>query len=353
MTRIRRSPLNASKLLPVFETDRLILRGVELTDAPSYKNHFVDYEIIAHLSHLVPWPYPDDGVDSFLKTSILPRQGRDRWMWGIFEKANPTELIGSVDLWREGIPEHRGFWLGKNFWGKGYMTEAVEPVMDFAFDALSFEKLVFSNALGNERSRRVKEKTGARFTGTKPSKLVDPKYFESEIWELTKSEWRKIRKTPQPVLRSSTRAVLLTPDQEVLMMELDNKIMNWRGWITPGGGVEAGEDQLTAIRRELHEELGLTKFEVGALIWKRSHCLHWAEQFIEQTENYYLVKIEKFEPQPTLELNEFEKAAFKGFKWWSLEELKRSDEVFAPRTLAMMLEDLIVNGPPTQAKIVW
>ena len=69
------------------------------------------------------------------------------------------------------------------------MTEAVEPVMDYAFGPLGFESLTFANARGNHRSRRVKEKTGARMVRTEPRKYVSPDYTESEIWELTKSEW--------------------------------------------------------------------------------------------------------------------------------------------------------------------
>jgi [ribosomal protein S5]-alanine N-acetyltransferase len=345
--------MNPSKLLPVFETKRLILRGVELSDVPSYQKNFNDYEIISHLSHLVPWPYPDDGVEFFLKTVIMPTQARERWMWAIVEKQNPKEVIGTVDLFRQGIPENRGFWLAKKHWGKGYMTEAVEPVMDFAFNSLNFDKLIFSNALGNERSRRVKEKTGARYVGTKPSKLVDPKYTESELWELTKNEWRKFRKSELPIQRRSTRAVLLTPENEILMMKLENEKMNWVGWITPGGGVEANEDDHTAIRRELHEELGLSDFEIGPLIWKRRHCLHWANQFIEQSENYYLINTEKFDPKPTLDLNEFELEAFKGFKWWSFAEMQKSQEVFAPRSLSLLLSELASKGVPQETKIVW
>ena len=100
-------------------------------------------------------------------------------------------MIGGVDLWRVGIPENRGFWLGKPFWGQGIMTEAVTPVMDYAFNELGFDKLIFSNALGNNKSRRVKEKTGARFIGTRAAKFVDPAYNEAETWELTKGEWLK------------------------------------------------------------------------------------------------------------------------------------------------------------------
>jgi ribosomal-protein-alanine N-acetyltransferase len=179
--------------IPKFETQRLILRGVRLEDAPSYQKHFAHYEIIQHLTHHVPWPYPEDGVETFLKESIFPEQGKERWLWVITEKESPSEVIGCVDLFREGVPENRGFWLSKDHWGKGFMTEAVDPVMDYAFNQLGFEKLIFSNAKGNEKSRRVKEKTGARLVGTKPSKLVNPSYTESEIWELSRQEWLEFK----------------------------------------------------------------------------------------------------------------------------------------------------------------
>jgi [ribosomal protein S5]-alanine N-acetyltransferase len=73
------------------------------------------------------------------------------------------------------------------------MTEAVFPITDYAFDVLGFETLFFSNALGNEKSRRVKEKTGARLLRTEPAKFVNPSYTEREIWELTRDQWREFR----------------------------------------------------------------------------------------------------------------------------------------------------------------
>lgn len=111
-------------------------------------------------------------------------------VWGIFLKEAPDELIGAVDLWREGKPEHRGFWLGRKYWGQGFMTEAVEPVMDYAFDELGFDVLIFANAVGNIGSRRIKEKTGARLLRVEPAKFVDPKFTEHEIWELRKEDWK-------------------------------------------------------------------------------------------------------------------------------------------------------------------
>ncbi len=74
-------------------------------------------------------------------------------------------------------------------WGRGLMTEAVRPVIDFAFKDLGFDNLVFTNAVGNHRSRRIKEKTGARPIAVLPAKFVDPSYSAHEIWELKRSDW--------------------------------------------------------------------------------------------------------------------------------------------------------------------
>lgn len=97
--------------------------------------------------------------------------------------------MGCVDLWREPIPENRGFWLGKNYWGQGIMSEAIKPVTAYAFEQLGFEKLYFTNAVGNLASRRVKEKSGATYLETRPAKFVSSEFTHTELWELTKENW--------------------------------------------------------------------------------------------------------------------------------------------------------------------
>ena len=179
--------------VPTFHTARLVLRELCEADASSYEKYFVDYNVVRFLTARVPWPYPQGGVLEYIRTQILPKQGDGKWVWAITLKDNPAELIGVVDLWRQGHPENRGFWLGHKFWGKGYMTEAVEPVMDYAFDALGFEKLIFTSAVGNSRSRRIKEKTGARLVAREPARFVDPAFNEHEIFELTRAEWREFK----------------------------------------------------------------------------------------------------------------------------------------------------------------
>ena len=170
-------------------TKRLILRGIQLSDAPSYARHFADYEVIRTLSGTVPWPYPEKGVEDFIEQVLLPNQGKEFWAWGLFLKTSPDEMIGGLTLRIGGPKGNRGFWLGRKFWGRGLMSEAAEVTLDYAFEELGFEILNFQNAVGNTASRKIKEATGAKLVGIKPGKYGDPVLTQSEYWELSKEAW--------------------------------------------------------------------------------------------------------------------------------------------------------------------
>lgn len=73
------------------------------------------------------------------------------------------------------------------------MTEAVIRVNDFAFQDLGFDHLVFTNAVGNQRSHEIKVRTGAVLMGVAPAAFVDPAYTEHEIWHLTREDWSRWR----------------------------------------------------------------------------------------------------------------------------------------------------------------
>lgn len=178
---------------PTFETKRLILRPIHPGDLPSYQKNFNDYEIIRYLAAHVPWPYPENGAEEYYYKMLLPKRGKDYWHWGIFLKEDPAETIGGIDLWRSSNIDNRGFWLARKHWGKGYITETVTRINDYAFNELGFEVLYFGNAVSNIGSRRIKEKTGAICTGIRPFKYVDPSVSGSENWQLTKEAWQEFR----------------------------------------------------------------------------------------------------------------------------------------------------------------
>ena len=118
--------------------------------------------------------------------------------------------------------------------------------------------------------------------------------------------------------RRAARAILLTPDHEVLLMQIRHPQSGALFWITPGGGLQAGESLTAALRRELNEELGLTEFEIGPLLWQRQHSFDWDQRRICQREDYYLVHSQRFEP---IISDPVEATLLQAFRWWRLAEL--------------------------------
>lgn len=180
---------------PALETNRLILRPVTLEDAPAIQKHFGRWEIIQHMAPPVPWPYPKDGAITFLKNIALPQMERgEGHNWAITLKNMPDECIGVIGFrfLKKGQNENRGFWLAEEYWGQGIMTEAIAATNDFIFFELGIKKFTVISAKSNIASRRVKEKTGARFL-----RMTELEHHsgekKAEIWEVMKEKWMEVK----------------------------------------------------------------------------------------------------------------------------------------------------------------
>ncbi|MGB8356013.1 MAG: NUDIX domain-containing protein [Chthoniobacteraceae bacterium] len=101
-----------------------------------------------------------------------------------------------------------------------------------------------------------------------------------------------------PVIkRHSIRALLLTQNREVLLLRVVRPGGKDAFWIAPGGGIEPGETIEAGLRRELMEELGFKDFVIGHEVWRRQHTFNWGEKRLCQSEQYYVVHIDRpFEP---------------------------------------------------------
>lgn len=146
----------------------------------------------------------------------------------------------------------------------------------------------------------------------------------------------------------AARAVVLDPDDRILLVHWLNAEHDVDVWLTPGGGVDQGEDADGALRRELREEAGLDDFVAGPVIWTRSHAFPWYARTIEQRETFVLVRTPRFDPRP--DPRALEEEGVLDVRWWTLDEIETSDETFAPRRLAALLRDLLENGPPAEPK---
>jgi [ribosomal protein S5]-alanine N-acetyltransferase len=174
---------------PPLATKRLLLRPIAIEDAPAIQAVFPQWEIVRYLDSRIPWPYPADGAETYIRDVVLPFVARDMWWsWTIRPKDEPERIIGVIDLfdWRD---DHRGFWIDPAAQGHGYASEAAEAVNDYWFDVLKRPVMRIPKAIENAASQRISEKQDMRRIATAEKDYVGGRML-SDIWEISAEEWR-------------------------------------------------------------------------------------------------------------------------------------------------------------------
>lgn len=143
-----------------------------------------------------------------------------------------------------------------------------------------------------------------------------------------------------PTVRLAARLLVVDPHQRVLLLQerdpADPKSSSW--WITPGGGLEAGESYEDAARRELREETGLSA-ELSGPVHHHEFTMTYQGKLTRQIEKYFLVRAA---PDPRLDFagwTDLERRTLVRARWWRPESLKESGAIHFPPQL-----DLIVQG---------
>ena len=150
-------------------------------------------------------------------------------------------------------------------------------------------------------------------------------------------------------IRQAVRALMVTPEAYVLLVRFE--FPDRTVWALPGGGLEPGEDHLTALHRELIEEVGLRDPVVGAHVWDREHIIPFENGLWDgQRDRFYLVEAaERFDPSPALTWDELRAERLHGLQWWHIDDIESATNdhvIFAPTRLGVYLRALITDGPP-------
>lgn len=135
--------------------------------------------------------------------------------------------------------------------------------------------------------------------------------------------------------RSTVRVIMVDEDDRTLMFrDSDPGAPGLTWWVQPGGGVDAGETYEQTAVREVAEETGyvLDPIHLFGPIAER-HVVHgYSDQVIDQDEVFYLGRVTHFE----LDLSghtEEERLTLLDHRWWSRDDVARTDEVIWPHNL--------------------
>ena len=141
------------------KTKRLVLRKPDNSNKRDLINQIGNIKVSKSLSK-VPYPYTMDHATEWLKTIT---QRDHKYNYSIFLN---LALIGGVSLILKDDGSYElGYWLGENFWGNGYATEAAKGLVNYIFENEKKPKITAGYLKGNIASANVLSKLGFKKIG--------------------------------------------------------------------------------------------------------------------------------------------------------------------------------------------
>lgn len=146
------------------------------------------------------------------------------------------------------------------------------------------------------------------------------------------------------------RVLLLSPSKRLLLIKYRNTGPSGAlrpCWTTAGGGCEAGETLQQTALREIAEETGIHGVRLGPVVWYGEDGLRsgdWKVLFRE----HFIVAFAPTEDFDSSGWTEHERGEVLETRWWTLDDLRATDEVVYPFGLADLLEPLLDGRYPSE-----
>lgn len=183
--------LRDAQTLPTLEAPRLVLRWLTDDDVPALFDVFSHPEVMRYWSSL---PLEDlAGAEKLLREIESYFESRTLFQWGIALREN-DHVIGTCTLaWLDAANRRAdlGYALGRAYWGQGYMAEALDALLSFAFGPLNLRRLEADTDPRNERSRRMLERLGFQREGYLRERWeIGGEVQDTLLYGLLAREWR-------------------------------------------------------------------------------------------------------------------------------------------------------------------
>ncbi|WP_421377940.1 GNAT family N-acetyltransferase [Bacillus salacetis] len=183
--------MSEQKFFPDLETSRLKLRNVNEADTEFIFKLFSNEKVCEFLYDEEIFTEKEDASE-FIGWNTNPEEkGYNRW---VIEKKDSNEKIGTCgfDLWdRTNNIAEIGYDLLHEFWGYGYMKEALIAAIESGFSNMKLNRINAYVALENKKSLNTLESLGFKNEGIYRDKhLFRGKYYDHYSYSLLNNEWK-------------------------------------------------------------------------------------------------------------------------------------------------------------------
>ena len=176
----------------IIRGDKINLRTLKSSDAQSIFENAKDKEISQYTN--VPHPYTLKDAKEFIKKTQKDNRLKKAYYFGIEDK-KIKQIIGMIDFVKyDKINKNAevGYWLGKKYWSKGYMKEALGLLIDFGFKKLKLHRIYATVIEPNIKSKQRLKKAGFKYEGKQREHIYrENKFMNYLIFGLLKDEYKK------------------------------------------------------------------------------------------------------------------------------------------------------------------
>lgn len=175
---------------PEIKTTRLLLRPFQLSDAKEVQR-MAGSPSVAATTSTIPHPYLDGLAESWIsKHSDWFKNGSS--VDFAIELQSSQKLIGNISLIIDN-KNHKaevGYWIGEEHWNKGYCSEAMRAVIEYAFGVRGLNKITCRHMATNPASGKVMVKNGMTQEGYfKQDLYKNGQFVDMVVYGLSSIEW--------------------------------------------------------------------------------------------------------------------------------------------------------------------
>ena len=187
--------MSTSSPFPILETTRLVLRQLTVDDSENWFKNLSD-DGVACLIGMEPLENVEDSMS--IITSFIDRYEKKNGMaWAIILKEDESfigtcsyEKIDSFNLSGE-----IGYDLLKDYWGNGFMAEALTAIIDYGFESLGLNRIEAHTAAINSASRNLLRRLGFFEEGVfRESSFFRGEFRDDCQYSLLRREWNRLPK---------------------------------------------------------------------------------------------------------------------------------------------------------------
>lgn len=157
--------------------------------------------VMANYDHLHEWsPWVNENfslvsVKAFYKRSLSKfANDEDEIGLNIVLKGEIVGGTGFHEINRQDKSAEIGYWLAKEFNGRGIVTKCVKKLLDYAFDEMKMNRVVIKCVPENVKSRAIPERLGFTLEGIeREGGWLHTRYVDHVVYSMLAREWREKR----------------------------------------------------------------------------------------------------------------------------------------------------------------